>query len=180
LGRSVPQPHTRLCELLVPLHGQNRANTQKAHCSSFASACVPLSDEKRDGDRSFSATRGKANSVSPLPARIAPPRWGNAQAVDAIVPCPPQEESHSGNLSGRPTSPGPGTSPILTPLRGFPTPPMPKTHHRRCSCEPFKDSKKTRGRQRRRMGEMRWIREFWKRPSEFDKSVRIFRTRNRE
>jgi hypothetical protein len=43
-----------------------------AHRCCFASAFVPSSDESRDGGRAFPRqTPGKADSVSPVPARIA-------------------------------------------------------------------------------------------------------------
>ena len=52
---------------------------------------------------------GKASSVSPIPARIAL-QGGERAGADAIYPCPSQEKSDSGDLSGRPTAPGPGIS----------------------------------------------------------------------
>jgi hypothetical protein len=42
----------------------------------------------------------KANSVSPVPARIAL-RGGERAGADAICPCPSQEKRHFGDLFGR-------------------------------------------------------------------------------
>src|SRR5204863_6672544 len=48
------------------------AHTHESLSCCFASAFVPLPDENRDGGRSFFRFyTGKANSVSPVPARIA-------------------------------------------------------------------------------------------------------------
>lgn len=70
----------------------------------------------------------KANSVSPFPARIAPPRWGTRGrrcdltaypplrrcAVSGSPACPPQDESETRELSGRLTAPCQGNfRPIL-------------------------------------------------------------------
>jgi hypothetical protein len=50
----------------------------------FASVFVPISDEKRDGGRSFLRMfLEKADSVSPFPARIAP-QGGKRADTDAI------------------------------------------------------------------------------------------------
>ena len=82
----------------------------------------------------------------------SPSKVGNARTADAStasnVPCPPQEESRSGNLSGRLTSPGlktlpfnnlPGRTSRLRPIHA---------HFRRRSCEPFQDNKKNSPSQR--------------------------------
>ncbi len=52
---------------------------------------------------------GKANSVSPIPARIAL-QGGERAGADAIYPRPSQEKSNSWDLFGRPTAPGTGIS----------------------------------------------------------------------
>jgi hypothetical protein len=53
------------------------------------------------------AFRGKADSVSPVPDRIALQGEERADS-DAICPCPLQEKSDSGNLSGRLSTPSLG------------------------------------------------------------------------
>jgi hypothetical protein len=67
----------------------------------------------------FSILLKKANSVSPLPARIAL-QGGKRAGADAICPCPPQDESNFGNLHGRSTSPGLGFDLSNFSRTGFP------------------------------------------------------------
>jgi hypothetical protein len=55
----------------------------------------------------FPVLTGKANSVSPVPARIAL-QGGERADTDAICPCPLQEKSDSGSLLGRLTTPNHG------------------------------------------------------------------------
>jgi hypothetical protein len=94
---------------------------------------------------------GRPTNQEPIPFPASgphsPSKVGNARTADAStasnVPCPPQEESHSGNLSGRLTSPGLGNLSVCSNLPGeFPYSTRVDTHVRRCSCEPFKDTKK--------------------------------------
>jgi hypothetical protein len=92
-----------------------------------------------------SFSRGKCHSALFPSAKM--------ERENFFVPCPPQEECYSGNLSGRQTSPGPENLLVSSkPLGEFPDSALMsrtvQTHHRRRSCEPFKDIKKSRGRQR--------------------------------
>lgn len=87
-------------------------------------------------------TRLRSQLRFPLPARIAL-QGGERAGTDANVPCPPQEESDSGNLSGRPNSPGPGNHPSKLSIPGLPTPLLAFAHDKRRSCEPLEDSRKT-------------------------------------
>ena len=83
--------------------GHSAAQTHKKPIAP-ASRLPAFHSQTRNGTviGRFPRPRGKANSVSPLPARIAPPRWGNAQAVDAIVPCPRKKRAIPGTcLAGQ-------------------------------------------------------------------------------
>src|ERR1017187_8101367 len=99
-------------------------STQKPCGYRFASVFIPISDENRDGLPV--AFRDFTERPEPYPASgpHSPSQEGSARAVHASVSCPPQEESHSGNMSGRLTSPGPGNPPDSYSLPGdFPTQP---------------------------------------------------------
>ena len=160
MGQSVPQPHTRICGLLVPPRGQSRANTQKAHCSCFASAFVPLSDEKRDGDRSFSATPRKSQLRFAASGSHSPSKVGEraSRRCDCSLPSARREPLRELVWPANFTWPGNFPDPYSAP--GLPYSAHAQTHHRQRSCEPFKDSKKNRVRQRRPMSVMRTFEGF--------------------
>jgi len=86
-------------------------NTEKPQVA--ASRLPSFQSQTRTGTvcRSLFAISRKGQRRIPPPVRIAPPRVGNARTADASiaasVPCLPQEESDSGNLSGRLNSSGP-------------------------------------------------------------------------
>src|SRR5208282_1951302 len=112
-----PEPHTRLRAVLaLEQRILSSRRTESLH-SCFASASVTL---VRREPRRF-ASRSPQNSGKSQ-RRIAgsgphsPSKVEERADSDAIVPCPPQEESHSGNLSGRPTSPNLGNRPEPTNL----------------------------------------------------------------
>jgi hypothetical protein len=95
------------------------AHTHGSLICCFASAFVPNSDEKRDGGRAFPSS-WKADSVSPLPARIALQGGERAGAVAICLSTPAtktcrrgprlplQEKSDSGNISGQSIASGLG------------------------------------------------------------------------
>jgi hypothetical protein len=87
-----------------------RTRARKPSDPASRPSSFQLSDENRDGGRAFSLQTGKADSVSPFPARIAPQGEERAGADATHVPCPREkrayQEAISGNLFGRPTSPG--------------------------------------------------------------------------
>jgi len=110
---------------------------------------LPLSDENRDGSPVAFRNSQKSQRRIVGSGPHSPSEVGERAGADAIVaaktaaavPCPPQEESDSGNLSGRkPTRPG--SHPQIYSIRGFPYSADAFTHAKRRSCEPFKDIKK--------------------------------------
>ena len=86
---------------------------EKPWCWCFASVFVPISDENRDGGRSFYGTYAlKSRLRFAVSGLHSPPRWRNAQAP-MRYPCtlstkprrwgpryPPQDEGNFGNLTG--------------------------------------------------------------------------------
>src|ERR1700739_13831 len=121
----------------------------------FASAFVPLPDENRDGGRSFFRFyTGKANSVSPVPARIAL-QGGETREhrCDISLPrlsftrserCVPALRKRRAIRGLWPLSllAAPGTDPRQTCLPGSPVTRHPLAHtDRRVLAEPFKDNK---------------------------------------
>jgi len=67
----------------------------------------------------FPAPCGQSQLRFRVPARIAL-RGGERAGAVAICPCPPQEESRFGDLSGRSTAPGPAASGLIAPDLGAP------------------------------------------------------------
>src|SRR5208282_1226693 len=139
-----PEPHTRLRAVLaLEQRILSSRRTESLH-SCFASASVTL---VRREPRRF-ASRSPQNSQKSQ-RRIAgsgphsPSKVEERADSDAIVPCPPQEESHYRNLSGRNFT-RPGNNPSYISIPGLPYSTRAFTHHRRRSCEPSKDSRKRR------------------------------------
>src|SRR5580658_4398646 len=74
-----------------------RTRAQKPCDCCFASAFVPVSDENRDGGRAFPRLiPGKADSVSPVPARIALKGRGTRGRRSDSCPCPRKKRANPG------------------------------------------------------------------------------------
>jgi len=84
---------------------------------------------------------GKANSVSPIPARIAL-QGGERADSDAICPCPPQEESDLQDLYGRQNAPDLEKQPAKTPGKVSCTPLPLQGTAPSVLAEPFNNNKK--------------------------------------
>jgi hypothetical protein len=104
----------------------------------------------------FPHLAGKANSVSPVPARIALRGGERAGAVAICLSTPAtktcrrgprlplQEKSDSGSLSGQPTAPDLGNQRRqLQPDRAAPTPPPSRHTDKGVLAQPFNNSKKS-------------------------------------
>ena len=109
-----PSDHSR------PRRHSDRGGARKPSSCCFASVFVQTSDENRDGGRAFSPSSRKSQLRFAVPACIALQGGERADTV-AIRPCPSQEKSHSGDLSGRQTSPDRrNQNPSLKSDPGFP------------------------------------------------------------
>ena len=126
-----------------------RPRTEKPAYWCFASAFAPISDENRDGGRSLSSEAGKADSVSPFPARIAL-QGGETRGRRCDVSLPSARRRHFRELIRPvvhtwPLEPSPATNARLNRPYAI----RAQTRQIRVLAEPFNNNKKWAQGQRR-------------------------------
>ena len=135
-----------------------RASAQRPHGYCFASVFVPISDENRDGSPVvFCKLHRKASAVSPVPARIAPPRWGTrGRRCECFLPSARRERLRKPVWLANCTKPrSPPHS--LHPDWGFPTQPA-LTHTSGCVLANLSKITRKMGRVN---GQFRVFRDQW-------------------